>query len=278
MVNHKLSCAGGATRPKSGPSPVDRARPGSKHHVITEGGGIPLAASLTADNSNDITQLLPLVEAIPPVRGKRGHPRRRPDALYADRAYDSDKHRNELCAKGIDPRIAQRGNRPRLRAWRGQVGRRTRDRLVPRHATPPHPMGTPRRHPRGVPRPGFLRHLLPTHQNPLCRNSKDHRPGGGLPVQAHRPFAQLARVLPGGRHDDFPRRFTRSHLAWKSPDNRGNLKLRNSGSSRTDASSESPCVHPAREWRTPVGHGDGVSLFMASMRLLGRMSIQDRSM
>ncbi|WP_333754145.1 IS5 family transposase [Streptomyces sp. IBSBF 3352] len=29
--------------PKSGPSPVDRARPGSKHHVITDRQGIPLA-------------------------------------------------------------------------------------------------------------------------------------------------------------------------------------------------------------------------------------------
>ncbi|GAA3596616.1 hypothetical protein GCM10022295_91820 [Streptomyces osmaniensis] len=31
--------------PKSGPSPVDRARPGSKHHIITDGQGIPLAVS-----------------------------------------------------------------------------------------------------------------------------------------------------------------------------------------------------------------------------------------
>jgi IS5 family transposase len=77
--------------------------------VITEGGGIPTACKLTGGNVNDVTQLLPLVEAIPPVRGKRGRPRRRPDSLYADRAYDSDKHREELRAKGIDPQIAERG-------------------------------------------------------------------------------------------------------------------------------------------------------------------------
>jgi transposase len=107
--DRQLARAGGTTRPKSGPSPVDRARPGSKHHVITEGGGIPTAYKLTGGNVNDVTQLLPLVEAIPPVRGKRGRPRRRPDSLYADRAYDSDKHREELRDKGIDPQIAQRG-------------------------------------------------------------------------------------------------------------------------------------------------------------------------
>ena len=40
------------------------------------------------------------------MRGRRGRPRRRPDALYADRAYDSD---GQLRGKGIDPHIARRG-------------------------------------------------------------------------------------------------------------------------------------------------------------------------
>jgi transposase len=95
--------------PKTGPSPVDRARTGSKHHVITEAHGIPLAASLTGGNRNDITQLMPLIEAIPPVRGRRGRPRRRPDTLYADRGYDHDKYRKLVRDKGITPVIARRG-------------------------------------------------------------------------------------------------------------------------------------------------------------------------
>ena len=53
--------------------------------MLTEGGGIPLAVSLTGGNRNDVTQLLPLLAAVPPVRGRRGRPRRRPDRLYADR-------------------------------------------------------------------------------------------------------------------------------------------------------------------------------------------------
>ena len=36
-----------ARRGPKRPSPVDRARPGSKHHVLSEGAGIPLRASLT---------------------------------------------------------------------------------------------------------------------------------------------------------------------------------------------------------------------------------------
>jgi transposase len=94
---------------KSGPSPVDRARPGSKHHVLTEGAGIPLSTSLTGGNRNDVTQLLPLIDKIPPVRGRRGRPRRRPAELYADRAYDHDKHRKLVRTRGIQPRIARRG-------------------------------------------------------------------------------------------------------------------------------------------------------------------------
>ncbi|WP_218105384.1 IS5 family transposase [Micromonospora rhizosphaerae] len=95
--------------PKSGPSPVDRARPGSKHHVLTEGAGIPLAVSLTGGNRHDVTQLLPLIDKIPPVRSRRGRPRRRPDQLFADRAYDYDIYRRAVRAKGIRPRIARRG-------------------------------------------------------------------------------------------------------------------------------------------------------------------------
>ncbi|WP_241540097.1 IS5 family transposase [Streptomyces sp. M41(2017)] len=95
--------------PKSGPSPVDRARPGSKHHVVTDAQGIPLAVSLTGGNRNDVTQLLPLLDKIPAVAGVVGRPRRRPDALLADRGYDHDKYRRLLWDRGIRPVIAERG-------------------------------------------------------------------------------------------------------------------------------------------------------------------------
>ncbi|MGA5737379.1 IS5 family transposase [Streptomyces pseudogriseolus] len=95
--------------PKSGPSPVDRARPGSKHHVLTDGQGIPLAVSLTGGNRNDVTQLLLLLDKVPPVAGVVGRPRRRPDMLFADRDYDHDKYRRLLWKRGIRPVIAERG-------------------------------------------------------------------------------------------------------------------------------------------------------------------------
>jgi transposase len=93
----------------SGPSPVDRGRPGSKHHVLTDAGGIPLATSLTGGNRNDVTQLVPLLDKVPAVRGRRGRPRRRPDQVFADRGYDHDRYRRKVRDRNVRPRIARRG-------------------------------------------------------------------------------------------------------------------------------------------------------------------------
>jgi transposase len=93
---------------KTGPNPTDRSKPGSKHHVAAEAHCIPLATILTGANVHDSTQHIPLIDAIPPVAGKPGRPRRRPNESYADRAYDSDPHREELQERGITPHIARR--------------------------------------------------------------------------------------------------------------------------------------------------------------------------
>ncbi len=66
--------------------------------------------SLTGGNRNDVTQLMPLLEAVPPVRGRVGRPRRRPGRLLADRGYDPGKYRRLVGAKGIKPIIARRGS------------------------------------------------------------------------------------------------------------------------------------------------------------------------
>src|SRR5262249_4037142 len=97
----KAPCGGEDT----GPNPTDRSKSGSKHQVRTDGRGTPLAATVTAANVNEVTQLLPVVDAVPPVGGKPGHPRRRPESLYGDRAYDSQSKRDKLRQRGIKPFI-----------------------------------------------------------------------------------------------------------------------------------------------------------------------------
>jgi transposase len=104
----QLVSARAARGKKTGPNPTDRRKAGSKHHIITDARGVPLVAQVTAANVNDITQLDPLVAALPAVRGRRGRPRRRPDVLQGDRGYDSQPHRDRLQAQGIIAVIAKR--------------------------------------------------------------------------------------------------------------------------------------------------------------------------
>ena len=95
--------------PTPGPSPVDRRKTGSKHHLICDGRGTPLKAVTTAVNVNDVTQTLALVDGIPPVAGRPGRPRRRPDSLLGDKAYDSKAVRHQLRRRRILPIISRKG-------------------------------------------------------------------------------------------------------------------------------------------------------------------------
>jgi transposase len=103
----------------TGPWPVDRARTGSKHHLLVDAAGMPLAVALTGGARNDVTQLLPLVDGITSVAGKVGRPRQRPDRIVADRGCDHDSYRRELWRRGVKPVIARRGTKhgSGLRRW-----------------------------------------------------------------------------------------------------------------------------------------------------------------
>jgi len=52
---------------------------------------------------------MPLIQAILPVRGRRGRPRQHPDRVYAARGYDHDTYRRQVPAAGITSVIARRG-------------------------------------------------------------------------------------------------------------------------------------------------------------------------
>lgn len=52
-----------------GSTTVNRGHRGSKHHLIVDAHGIPPAITLTGCNRHDVTQLLPLLDAVPPIRG-----------------------------------------------------------------------------------------------------------------------------------------------------------------------------------------------------------------
>ncbi|MFF3946780.1 transposase [Streptomyces sp. NPDC001902] len=108
-VRGHLPCTREKGGPATGPSPVDRRKTGSKHHLISDGGGIPLKVITTAANVNDVTQNLALVDGVPPVAGRMGHPRKRPDPLLGDKGYDSNPNRTELRQRGILPVVSRKG-------------------------------------------------------------------------------------------------------------------------------------------------------------------------
>ncbi|GAT69860.1 transposase [Planomonospora sphaerica] len=52
---------------------------------------------------------MPLLQAIPKVRGKRGRLRQRPEVVLADHGYDHGKYRRLVRQLQVRPPIARRG-------------------------------------------------------------------------------------------------------------------------------------------------------------------------
>lgn len=92
---------------ETGPNPTDRAKPGSKRHVVVDANGTPLALILTKANRNDGQECLPLLDAIPPLVGPEGgRPHQRPKAVLGDAAYGSQANRDGVRERGSEPLLA----------------------------------------------------------------------------------------------------------------------------------------------------------------------------
>lgn len=133
----------------TGPSPVDRDRPGLKIHVLSDRNGFPPAVTVSAANTNDNQALKPLVRAVPAIRSRRGPRRRKPTNLHADKAYDSAEIRSRLHKRAIAPRIARKGIESSE-----LLG------LVYRLSPPDHPLRTQGLPFRSLPHPRSSHHLL----------------------------------------------------------------------------------------------------------------------
>ena len=91
-----------------GATPVDRGKPGTKLHLVCDGGGLPLTAVVTAANVNDTTMFQAVVADLPPVRTPSGRRRTRPGKVHADKGSDRRANRASLRRRGITARIARR--------------------------------------------------------------------------------------------------------------------------------------------------------------------------
>ena len=73
--------------------------------LVVEKGRAP---NTIAGYRHDLTQLLPLLDAMPVLRGRVGAPVRRPGIVQGDRGYGSQPHRDALQQRGITPLLARR--------------------------------------------------------------------------------------------------------------------------------------------------------------------------
>jgi IS5 family transposase len=95
---------------KTGANPTDRGKKGSKRHVVWDRIGIPLCVMLSAANIHDSMVFEELINAVEPIkRPGRGRPRKCPQKLHADKAYDDKKCKGALRRRGIKSRIARKG-------------------------------------------------------------------------------------------------------------------------------------------------------------------------
>ena len=62
-----------------------------------------------------------LVDDIPPIRGRRGRPRRKPKALYGDRQYGTPRNRQGLKERRIEDHLRDSGRRM-VAAWEKSAG------------------------------------------------------------------------------------------------------------------------------------------------------------
>ena len=93
---------------ETGPNPTDRGTSGSKHHVMTDAQGVPLSATVMAANVPEVAQVFPVLTDLPPVGGKPGPKRQKPERLQGDRGSDSEPVRQGWRRLGITPVLAAR--------------------------------------------------------------------------------------------------------------------------------------------------------------------------
>jgi len=89
----------------------------TKVHLLSDGNGVPLDATLTPGQTHESTQVETVMEHVVIERAS-GRTRRRPRRLAADRAYDVQRIRHFLRARGITPVIP-----PKRRTGKRKRGR-----------------------------------------------------------------------------------------------------------------------------------------------------------
>ncbi len=99
--------------------------------VLVDGKGTPLGVHLESASPAEVNLLQATLDNVSVRKGKRrGRPRKKPERLVMDRAYDSNKLRRQLHSQGIEPIIPARSNNRRATHQDGRKMRRYRHRWI----------------------------------------------------------------------------------------------------------------------------------------------------
>jgi transposase len=79
--------------------------------VVVDGQGVPLGGTIASASPAEVKLAEETLRTIKVPRQGRGRPKSRPRRLIGDKAYDSDKLRASLAAKGIRLLVPYRRNR-----------------------------------------------------------------------------------------------------------------------------------------------------------------------
>lgn len=91
----------------TGANPTDRGKSGTKRSLLTDGAGIPLSILPAGANRHDLPLLSPTLVALVPERPLVDE--RHPQPLCLDKAYDSQRCREDLQQQNDTPHIRSRG-------------------------------------------------------------------------------------------------------------------------------------------------------------------------
>lgn len=101
---------------ETGPNPTDRAKSGTKRHILTDRRGVPVAVTLSGANVHDMRMALPTLDA---ARQYAPGPRFRPINLCLDKGYDYQVVDQGIKKRSIVGHTRRRGEPPMVGCVQG---------------------------------------------------------------------------------------------------------------------------------------------------------------
>jgi Transposase DDE domain len=126
---------------KTGPNPTDRAKLGTKRHILTDKRGTPLSAVITSANTHDMKAAFETLDA---TVVRRPRPRRyHRQHLCLDKGYDYQEIESGVISRGYVPHMRHRGEleNPREAIQTEEVGRGEERVLAQQVQEAPHQVG-----------------------------------------------------------------------------------------------------------------------------------------